>query len=719
MKRLQTALPYLALAAAWALFFWRFAAPDPADRLTYPPGDFSQQFGVFRAVAYQALLRGQLPLWAGCLYSGYPFQADPQSQLFYPPIWLIFAFLRLQGWGHFPLGALVAEVALHYLLASLFMFWFLRALRLRPAAALAGALVFAYGGYLTGSPPLQTGILETVTWLPLALLAAERLAAGGRTPPLALAALALAVAGLAGHPQTFLYCALLALAYFAVRAWQAGWRPARLAAHAAALALLALALAAVQLLPSAHFILHSTRASVSFEQAGHGFPFADVLQFLIPGVVSYWSPLYVGILPLGLAVLGLSRRSAGVWFWAAVAVIGLLLSFGTKAVLYDAAYWLVPGYRLFRSQERLAVAVSFALAVLAAHGVEALLAPPSERPRVLPAVLKTGGALFALGWLLLAVLVYARQLALPAGAELVERAGLFILAAGLALLALAAAARLPGRPWVPGLILAVIVIDLFAANRGTNVVAPYDPYPYNPLLDAIITEGGFFRVQDDVQLPGHAGCAYGYRAVEGVAPYQVASYARFQARVPEPVRWQLLGVRYLVTWRAELTEAGPAHQPIVVTARGDVPDDRGNVTTVHRLGSTPRRAFLVHQVEVAEGGEDDVYARLAAPGFDPLGTAVVQAPVSVAPADPAADPVVLADEPGRLRLTTASEAAGLLVVSEAYFPGWQARVDGAPAPVLPADGALLAVTVPAGSHTVELTYRPPMLLAGAALSGLA
>ncbi|MCC6192661.1 MAG: hypothetical protein IT318_26870, partial [Anaerolineales bacterium] len=42
-----------------------------------------------------------------------------------------------------------------------------------------------------------------------------------------------------------------------------------------------------------------------------------------------------------------------------------------------------------------------------------------------------------------------------------------------------------------------------------------------------------------------------------------------------------------------------------------------------------------------------------------------------------------------------------------------------PAPVLPADGALLAVTVPAGSHTVELTYRPPMLLAGAALSGLA
>ena len=70
-------------------------------------------------------------------------------------------------------------------------------------------------------------------------------------------------------------------------------------------------LAAIQLLPSLHFILgYSTRTRVDFAQAGAGFPFAEVAQFLITGLVSYWHPLYVGLLPLGLARIRF-------WFWLA------------------------------------------------------------------------------------------------------------------------------------------------------------------------------------------------------------------------------------------------------------------------------------------------------------------------------------------------------------------------------------------------------------------
>ncbi len=723
MKALRAQLPHLVLVAAWALFFWRFAAPNPADRLTYPPGDFSQQFGVFRDIAYQSLAVGRLPLWADCLYAGYPFHADPQAQLFYPPVWLVYLILRAQGWGNFPLGALVAEAALHYLLASLFMYAFLRSLKLRATAAVLGALVFAYGGYLTGSPPVQTGILETVVWLPLALLGAGRLAATAtdraRRRGVALTALVLAVAFLAGHPQTFVYCAGLTLAYFALRAWQAGWRPWPLAAHAGALLALTVGLAAVQFLPSAHFIANSTRASVSFEQAGHGFPFADILQFFITNLVSYWNPLYVGLLPLGLAVLALSRRSSVVWFWAAVAAGALLLSFGTKGVAYDAAYWLAPGYRLFRGQERLALVVSTALAVLAAYGADTLLAPLGRGQRlVLRRLRRAGAALFVGGWLLLAALFYAQRLGLPVTGDLLDRAGLFTVAMGLAGLALWARTRLPGRRWLPALgalCLVIVVLDLFAANRATNVVAVYEAYPHNPLLNAVYAETGFFRVQDDFQLPGHAGCAYGYRAVEGAAPYQVASYMRFQERVPEAVRWQLLGVRYVVTWRAEVR--APAGAPVEVMARGDVPDNRGNVTTVHRFGGEPRRAFTVSQVEVADS-DAALYARLAAPDFDPFATVVLLAPAGVEPLATAASVTVLEDAPGRLRLATTSSGLTFIVVSEAYFPGWQASVDGAPVAVVAADGALLGVLAPAGAHELVLVYRPPLLLLGAALTGL-
>jgi uncharacterized membrane protein YfhO len=48
---------------------------------------------------------------------------------------------------------------------------------------------------------------------------------------------------------------------------------------------------------------------------------------------------------------------------------------------------------------------------------------------------------------------------------------------------------------------------------------------------------------------------------------------------------------------------------------------------------------------------------------------------------------------------------GVLVLSEPYYPGWSATVDGKPAPLLRADYAFRGVALPAGKHTVEMRYR--------------
>ena len=62
---------------------------------------------------------------------------------------------------------------------------------------------------------------------------------------------------------------------------------------------------------------------------------------------------------------------------------------------------------------------------------------------------------------------------------------------------------------------------------------------------------------------------------------------------------------------------------------------------------------------------------------------------------------------GRVDVTLpAHHFAGTVVLADAYAPGWTARVDGAPAPILPAAIALRAVQVGAGAHTVEFRYRP-------------
>ncbi len=87
------------------------------------------------------------------------------------------------------------------------------------------------------------------------------------------------------------------------------------------------------------------------------------------------------------------------------------------------------------------------------------------------------------------------------------------------------------------------------------------------------------------------------------------------------------------------------------------------------------------------------------------------------PADPSRDRVTVssyADD--RIELRVATDAPGLLMLSEVYYPAWKAYVDGVKVPVLLADHVLRAVHVPAGEHTVELRYESTALRAGVAIS---
>ncbi|OGO05403.1 MAG: hypothetical protein A2Y73_08345 [Chloroflexi bacterium RBG_13_56_8] len=112
------------------------------------------------------------------------------------------------------------------------------------------------------------------------------------------------------------------------------------------------------------------------------------MQIVLPGVVSLWQPLYVGILPLAITLWSVwsDARGRDRAFWIALGIIALLFSFGKSLFGFDLAYLLLPMYGLFRSQERHAYLFSFALGVLSAQGVDLLLAPLSRVARRLLAI---------------------------------------------------------------------------------------------------------------------------------------------------------------------------------------------------------------------------------------------------------------------------------------------------------------------------------------------
>ena len=175
----------------------------------------------------------------------------------------------------------------------------------------------------------------------------------------------------------------------------------------------------------------------------------------------------------------------------------------------------------------------------------------------------------------------------------------------------------------------------------------------------------------------------------------------------------MLNVRYIIVptsvspGRDDLRRLVEEH-PVVFA------DDR--VKVLENREALPR-AWIVH--EARRVGPGEALPLLAAGTVDPRRTALLELePPPLAPsADPSAErAAIVSYAPDRMRLRVRSDAPGLLMLSEIYYPAWQASVDGEPVPLFVADHALRAVPVPAGEHTVELRYESAALRASLMLS---
>jgi len=731
-------LPIAAIVLLWLLYFWRILTPNLADRLTFQHGDFTMQFLAYRQMAFRQIVAGHFPSFEECLYSGYPFQADPQSQVLYPPVMAMMQLGRVLGWAEYPLRALEWEVMLHVLLAALGMYAFLRGGALRPPhrlAALFGAVAYAFGGFMTGYAMLQTGILETAAWTPLILLLLRQTIFRQLwlTPALLLA-LCVVCAFTAGHPQSLLfilYTGAAAFLFWRAQA-QSTWKGAL--GRVALAGTLAIGLSAAQLIPQLLFAQISTRASISYPVAGNGFQISDLWMLLTIENFIYWQPLYIGVLGMLMALAGLrNRRFSERWLWLIVLSVALILSFGSNALGFDIFYLLAPGYGQFRSQERHAAVASFALCVLATYGLDGLLLP--LRTRALVRLRRESGRLATLAvvaaMMLVAIKLYGSAKPEDVGA-LANRVGLVMigligLAGALfwrAYLNKANAAALQWR-WVWGLLpMALLVFDLFSTTRGTSTQAMAPPFPESKLIAAIAPEEkNIGRLYNHYGLDFNMACINGLREIGGGSPIVLKTYDSFLKRVSEDVYSKLLNVRYTVTWRGGM---GTDNGRVIPSTK--IADDQFNNGDIHlfKLQWEPQKkgeAWLTNQ-PLWVNDDEAAYTALNADGFDPFKQVVLlesnrAAANGLVPDDATFDQSQVGidgNATGYLKASAYTTSPAVLVVSRAYHPNWVALVNGAEVKPLRVNAALIGVPVPAGNSTIELSYRPTDLYVGAAIS---
>lgn len=751
----RDAAALLLLALATLGCFWRVAAGQnwiPADG-----GDLvSFLFPTYRFAA-ASLAAGAWPLWNPHLYGGAPHVGDIQAGFLYPPNLVLFL---LQP--DFPYATLQWFSMAHIWFAGAGAYLLLaRGLRVRRAAALAGALTFMFSdGFFVHFGNLNYN--ATMSWLPWVFWAyltnqrrgeaadPERADGAGAhalmriLPGAAVTGALLAVGTLAGHIQATMFIGLALATYSGFTLWlhraEADFRfhAAAVAVSLAVCGLVAVLLAAPILLPALELMPHTTRARWDYQQAaGYSLAPAQWIGWLMPGFFGrgpqfHWGVWprvetgYIGILPLILAGLTAAlRRERRIWPWVGLALTSFVLALGIYAIPHG---WLtlLPGFGQLRAPARLVLVTGFALAVLAALGLDAVLQPLSARAAAaLERVWRGVGRGVAAAWAIAAPLAYlALLLTSDREPAVVTRVSL-ALAAVMAFIGLLTASFLwltaRRGAWAQPLTLGWLAVGLIygdLASLGAHQdVGNQDPslsYRQPAIVGFLTQQPGPFRIDTKTAIErewqADTALLYGLEDVDGIAnPLLLADAARYWDHLGSrstPL-YDLLNARYVIVHK----DAPLDWNKYVLAFDGD---PRLNVyENTHVLP----RAFLVPQTQ-AVADHEAAWTAIHAAGFDPRVTAVVEGASNLQTGG-RGQVTEIRYRANRLTMRVTADGPAFVVVSQIWYPGWQAWVDGKPVgPALRTDYLFQGVQAPAGEHQIELRFEPVAWRVGWGLAGV-
>jgi Bacterial membrane protein YfhO len=703
------------LAIALMLFAPVVAQPGG---LIYPPnGDFTDLTithwpnAEFTLASLRATSR--LPLWRPTIMSGAPFAANPLSGLFYFPH-AVLLFLPLA------IGFNVLFIA-HVWLAGCGAYALLRAWKIdRPAAFVGGLAWMATPRMFAHVGAGHVGMVEAVAWMPLVMWAAHRLALNRRVMDGIWLGAVWAVQFLA-DPRTSFYSVGLSLAYILAvvfgdriskrpASFGAAWRPGILGALCAVLAFAVLG--AMLWVPFAEFIAQSNRGALTLAEAGEwSLPVRQLVSLFIAdwGGFHEWT-VYVGILPLMLAIAGCGVQDAGCrmqdarWQWQQLLVtrflllalvVAALFSLGTNGPLFPILFRLLPGLTFLRVPPRAWFIVAFAVAMLCAFGVQAMtrqeMTRELPRPRawvtLVGVALGTFALLFGLGgfWLL-----QGNRQADAARAAMLHLA--LVAPVSISVVLLRARGRIGPRVFATASAV-VIAVTLWPVDLSLyRVVSEARAFSERADVAAwLAAQPGTFRTYSpSYSLPQHVAQRAELEMADGVDPMQVASYANVM-RAATGARAQ----GYSVTI--------PAFGP-----RADVRQALRDVTPDARLLGRLNVRYVVADFPVLADGLAE-RARFGATVVYENERAYPRAFVEGGAAGN-----VTVNEPDRV--VVEADGPGTLTLSQVYYPGWHASIDGQPAPIQMVE-SLMQVNLEAGRHVVEFVFAPWTVRTGLLVSG--
>jgi hypothetical protein len=638
-----------------------------------------------------------------------------------------------------------------------------------PLAAFAGALAFQFSDlFIVHFGNLN--MIAVAAWLPLVFLLFQRSLVQASFGLAAASGAILAIATLAGHIQITLFI-LLTLGLYTL--WHIGCqvsnakrqtpdmehpepgatphapRPLhrslrftlyvlRPLLHLLLTLLITIGLSALLLLPAYEMSQYTSRAELPYpEAARYSLHPAQLIGLLVPNYFGrdpalHWGPWervetgYIGIMTLLLALAGaLLYPSRLKFFFIALALIALLLAMGGYTPLHGWLYALAPGFDQLRAPARFILLLDFSLAVLAAFGLNHLLQPLNEAAKsAFTRLLKL------LTWSLGGLIVIAGPLSYFALLITQDRNPAIFnratgAAAGVAIFAfftIAALIILHARninslreKWFGIAAIMAIGLDLFTLGYNVDVghTNPASGFHHPDALAFLEADPNFFRLEVTTDVwhawqPNTALLHDKYDAWGLYNPLTLADSTLYWSGAPprSTGRYNFLGIKYIIASKA----GAPADGAIVPVFEGDPH------INIYLNQDALARVLFVGQAQVV-ANHDAAWAAIRADDFEPNKKVVLEAGQSL-DTRPISTLAILHYGLDTVTIAVETDQPGYLVLSDAYYPGWQAAVDGRPEPIRRANYAFRAVYVPAGQHTVEFIFAPLIWQIGLVVSGL-
>jgi hypothetical protein len=349
-----------------SLFLWKFIILQESFLL----GDYSVQHIPWSRFLADSLDTLSLPLWTPYMHSGFPILAEGQIGALYPPNLIMYFFLPYKI-------AYTYNILLHFVLAGIFMYIYVREIGMSKTAATITVIAFLFGsGY--GGCFYSIMSLKVLVWFPLLLFLTEKLFKKEEMLYGILIGIVVSVQILAGYLQFALYSIIFSTLYFVVHLYfyhlkRRGFnRSIRVAFFYLIGAFVAFGLSAAQLFATVELSQFSGRQDlgIEFSMLGSYTPLG-LIQLLFPRCTfTSGGLLYIGILPFLLSlVVVFFRKDRFSWFFIFLAFFSLLLAFGKYSPLYVFIIKAIGFYGL-RVPAKFLFFTVFSLAILAGYGFD-------------------------------------------------------------------------------------------------------------------------------------------------------------------------------------------------------------------------------------------------------------------------------------------------------------------------------------------------------------